>query len=47
LSIGKAQTDCLLDIMYTLRDYGLHVWDPLMGSWFPVIGRRRPPTSRS
>jgi hypothetical protein len=44
---GTAQTDCLLDIMYTLRDHGLHVWDPQMRSWFPVIGRRRPPTSRS
>jgi hypothetical protein len=31
---GDAQIDCLLDIMCTLKDHGLHVWDPQKGSWF-------------
>jgi hypothetical protein len=31
---GDAQFDRLIDIMQTLKDHGLHVWDPQKGSWF-------------
>ena len=32
---GDDQIDCLIDIVSTLQDHGLHVWDPQQGSWFP------------
>lgn len=32
---GDEQIDVIMDVIDRLQGFGLHVWDPQQGSWFP------------
>lgn len=32
---GSYQIEVIMDALATLKDLGLHVWDPQQGTWFP------------